>query len=191
MSISVLDTYATTADTVDEEKLPCRREDPEQPEAGRGGVAEAGVRHAVRGQGEQTFLDLVEHLVEWVRDAPLLLVALARPELRLRDPHPVAVADGDDRFNAQCPVAGDRCERGGGGEGRRFLVEERADARVLPRRRRGHAGLVEYRLFAGRAGGRILDRCRKCVELVAQSVAHGVDRACFNQERQGVHRVPP
>ena len=32
--------------------------------------------------GQPTFLDLVEHLVEWVRDAPLLLVALARPELR-------------------------------------------------------------------------------------------------------------
>lgn len=32
--------------------------------------------------GQPTFLDLVEHLVEWTRDAPLLLVALARPELR-------------------------------------------------------------------------------------------------------------
>ena len=32
--------------------------------------------------GQPTYLDLVEHLVEWVRDAPLLLVALARPELR-------------------------------------------------------------------------------------------------------------
>ncbi len=32
--------------------------------------------------GQPLFLDLIEHLVEWVRDAPLLLVALARPELR-------------------------------------------------------------------------------------------------------------
>jgi len=32
--------------------------------------------------GEPLFLDLVEHLVEWVRDAPMLLLALARPELR-------------------------------------------------------------------------------------------------------------
>ncbi len=32
--------------------------------------------------GEPMFLDLLEHLVEWVRDAPVLLVALARPELR-------------------------------------------------------------------------------------------------------------
>ena len=29
MSISVLDTYATTAAEIDEEMLPCRREDPE------------------------------------------------------------------------------------------------------------------------------------------------------------------
>jgi len=36
--------------------------------------------------GQPTFLDLVEHLAEWVRDAPLLLVLLSRPELRdLRD----------------------------------------------------------------------------------------------------------
>ncbi len=32
--------------------------------------------------GESLFMDLVEHLVEWVREAPILLVALARPELR-------------------------------------------------------------------------------------------------------------
>jgi class 3 adenylate cyclase/predicted ester cyclase len=32
--------------------------------------------------GQPMLLDLVEHLVEWVRDAPMLIVALARPELR-------------------------------------------------------------------------------------------------------------
>jgi class 3 adenylate cyclase/ketosteroid isomerase-like protein len=32
--------------------------------------------------GQPMFLDLIEHLIEWVRDAPILLVALARPELR-------------------------------------------------------------------------------------------------------------
>lgn len=32
--------------------------------------------------GQPMFLDLVEHLVEWVSDAPILLLALARPELR-------------------------------------------------------------------------------------------------------------
>ena len=31
--------------------------------------------------GEATFLDLVEHLADWARDAPVLLVCLARPEL--------------------------------------------------------------------------------------------------------------
>ena len=31
--------------------------------------------------GEPTFLDLVEHVAEWARDAPILLVCLARPEL--------------------------------------------------------------------------------------------------------------
>jgi DNA-binding SARP family transcriptional activator len=31
--------------------------------------------------GEATFLDLVEHLADWTRDAPLLLACLARPEL--------------------------------------------------------------------------------------------------------------
>jgi class 3 adenylate cyclase/tetratricopeptide (TPR) repeat protein/ketosteroid isomerase-like protein len=36
--------------------------------------------------GQPMFLDLVEHLVEWVRDVPLLVVLLARPELReMRD----------------------------------------------------------------------------------------------------------
>jgi class 3 adenylate cyclase/DNA-binding winged helix-turn-helix (wHTH) protein len=31
--------------------------------------------------GEPTFLDLIEHVADWVRDAPLLLVCMARPEL--------------------------------------------------------------------------------------------------------------
>jgi class 3 adenylate cyclase/ketosteroid isomerase-like protein len=32
--------------------------------------------------GQPMLLDLVEHLVEWVHDAPVLIIALARPELR-------------------------------------------------------------------------------------------------------------
>jgi class 3 adenylate cyclase/ketosteroid isomerase-like protein len=32
--------------------------------------------------GQSLLLDLVEHLVEWVRDAPVLILALGRPELR-------------------------------------------------------------------------------------------------------------
>jgi class 3 adenylate cyclase/tetratricopeptide (TPR) repeat protein len=31
--------------------------------------------------GEKTFLDLVDHIVDWARDTPILLVCLARPEL--------------------------------------------------------------------------------------------------------------
>ncbi len=31
--------------------------------------------------GEETFLDLVEHVADWTRDAPILIVCLARPEL--------------------------------------------------------------------------------------------------------------
>jgi len=31
--------------------------------------------------GEPTFLDLVEHIADWTRDAPILLIAMARPEL--------------------------------------------------------------------------------------------------------------
>jgi predicted ATPase len=30
---------------------------------------------------EPTLLDLIEHVVEWTADAPLLLICLARPEL--------------------------------------------------------------------------------------------------------------
>ncbi|WP_183518654.1 nuclear transport factor 2 family protein [Mycolicibacterium sp. BK634] len=37
-------------------------------------------------------LDFVEHLVEWVRDAPVLLIALARPELRETRPDLVTVS---------------------------------------------------------------------------------------------------
>lgn len=32
--------------------------------------------------GQPTFLDLLEHFAEWIRDAPVLVVGLARPELR-------------------------------------------------------------------------------------------------------------
>ncbi|MFL5847185.1 MAG: nuclear transport factor 2 family protein [Solirubrobacteraceae bacterium] len=32
--------------------------------------------------GQPTFLDLLEYFTEWIRDAPVLVVALARPELR-------------------------------------------------------------------------------------------------------------
>jgi class 3 adenylate cyclase/tetratricopeptide (TPR) repeat protein len=36
--------------------------------------------------GESTFLDLVEHIADWTRDAPILLIAMARPELLEKRP---------------------------------------------------------------------------------------------------------
>lgn len=36
--------------------------------------------------GEQTFLDLVEHIADWSRDAPILLLCMARPEFLDRRP---------------------------------------------------------------------------------------------------------
>jgi DNA-binding SARP family transcriptional activator len=37
--------------------------------------------------GERTFLDLVDHLADWIRDAPVLLMCVARPELLEVEPH--------------------------------------------------------------------------------------------------------
>jgi tetratricopeptide (TPR) repeat protein len=45
--------------------------------------------------GESTFLDLVEHLADWSRDAPILIVALARPEFLDERP-----GWGGGKFNA-------------------------------------------------------------------------------------------
>ena len=45
--------------------------------------------------GEPTFLDLVEHVAEWARDSPILLVCMARPEL-----HDVRPAWGGGKHNA-------------------------------------------------------------------------------------------
>jgi class 3 adenylate cyclase/tetratricopeptide (TPR) repeat protein len=36
--------------------------------------------------GEPTFLDLIDHIADWTRDAPILLIAKARPELLERRP---------------------------------------------------------------------------------------------------------
>src|SRR6266540_3764382 len=45
--------------------------------------------------GEPTFLDLIDHVTDWTRDAPILLICLARPELL--DIRPVW---GGGKFNA-------------------------------------------------------------------------------------------
>ena len=55
--------------------------------------------------GEPTFLELIEHLVEWGRDAPILLVALARPELR--DSRPTLCDEREGEVLALDPLPAD------------------------------------------------------------------------------------
>ncbi|MGI9622361.1 MAG: ATP-binding protein, partial [Acidimicrobiales bacterium] len=52
---------------------------------------------------EPLFLDLVEHLVEWVEDAPILILGLARPELR--DVRP-ALTERGGRVSTVVPIEG-------------------------------------------------------------------------------------
>jgi class 3 adenylate cyclase/predicted ATPase len=54
---------------------------------------------------EPTLLDLLEHLHHWTRDAPLLLLCLARPELTSKRP-----AWSGDRLTLQ-PLSGRECDR--------------------------------------------------------------------------------
>ena len=49
---------------------------------------------------EPTFLDLVEHLADWSRDAPILLICIARPELLDERPR-----WGGGKFNATSVLA--------------------------------------------------------------------------------------
>ncbi len=71
--------------------------------------------------GEQTFLDLVDHLADRVRDASVVLVCIARPELLEARP-----AWGGGKPNATSillePLSDDECER---------LIENRVDAGSL------------------------------------------------------------
>ena len=60
--------------------------------------------------GEATFLDLIEHIADWSRDAPILLVCLARPELL-----DVRPGWGGGKLNATTvllePLSDDECGR--------------------------------------------------------------------------------
>jgi DNA-binding SARP family transcriptional activator/tetratricopeptide (TPR) repeat protein len=60
--------------------------------------------------GEATFLDLVEHIADWSRDAPLVLVCIARPELL--DARP---SWGGGKLNATAvslePLSDEQCSR--------------------------------------------------------------------------------
>ena len=54
--------------------------------------------------GEPTFLDLVEHLADWSRDVPILLLCLARPDYSRSAP-PGAVGSSTRRrsCSSRCP----------------------------------------------------------------------------------------
>ncbi len=54
---------------------------------------------------EPTLLDLIEHLCDWTRDAPLLLLCLARPELVTKRP-----AWGGDRLTLE-PLSPAQCDQ--------------------------------------------------------------------------------
>ena len=69
--------------------------------------------------GEPTFLDLVEHVADWSRDAPILLLCLARPELLDRRP-----SWGGGKLNATDRAARAALDRG----------DRRADRRAARRR---------------------------------------------------------
>jgi DNA-binding SARP family transcriptional activator/class 3 adenylate cyclase len=60
--------------------------------------------------GESRFLDLVEHVADWTRDAPIMLVCLARPELLVLRPE-----WGGGKLNATVtllePLSGDECSQ--------------------------------------------------------------------------------
>jgi class 3 adenylate cyclase/tetratricopeptide (TPR) repeat protein len=59
---------------------------------------------------ESKFLDLVEYLVGWSRDAPILIVCLARPELLDRHPAWLAAIPSATSINLQ-PLSGTEAER--------------------------------------------------------------------------------
>ena len=84
---------------------------------------------------EPPLLDLIEHLADWTRDAPMLLLCVARPELLERRP-----GWGGGKMNATTillePLAGDEAERAAREPARRRGPAERR-ARADPRGGRG------------------------------------------------------
>ena len=100
---------------------------------------------------EATFLDLTEQLAEWSREAPLLVVALARPELLDRRP-----GWGGGKLNATNislePLKADECEK---------LIENLAGQAGLPRE-------VEQRVIAAAEGNPLFVE-----EMVAMLVDEG------------------
>ena len=108
---------------------------------------------------EPTFIDLVEHVADWARDAPLLLLIMARPELLERVP-----AWGGGKPNATSvllePLARGRRGRAAGPPRRPGGHRRSAAARILARRRgqpavrRGGRGHADRRRRRGGTGTR-------------------------------------
>jgi class 3 adenylate cyclase/tetratricopeptide (TPR) repeat protein len=78
--------------------------------------------------GEEAFLDLVEHVADWTRDAPILLLCLARPDLLERRPGWVSTRPNSTSVLLE-PLSPEEAERffaGLGGHG-----DERLRRRIL------------------------------------------------------------
>ena len=170
------------------ERLVDRRDRPARPTRGaaRGDVlgGAAPVRGGWRASGrwwssfedihwaEPTLLDLIEHLADWVRDAPILLLCLARPGAARRAPD--LGRRQAERDDAPARAAGRR--RGAGAD--------RAPPRRLPvgRRRR-------------RTGGRMLEVAGGNPLFLEQLVAAaaetgGCPTACPAQRQRADRRAP-
>ena len=95
-------------------------------------------RARVRGSavGRRGLLDFVEHLLDWSRDHPIFMLALARPELAER-PRPGAPASATSRSLYLEPLAG----RDGRAPRRARPGPARRAARPDPRARRGRAAV--------------------------------------------------
>ena len=130
--------------------------------------------------GEARFLDLVEHLADWVREAPILLVCLARPELLNVRPAWGGGKAQRDRGAARTALgrgvlAVDRESRRPGRVGSRSARENRGGGRRQPALRRRDA-LDADRRRPARPRGRSLDRCGRYLD--GSGAPHDPGPAC-------------
>ena len=137
--------------------------------------------------GEPTFLDLVDHIADLSRGAPILVLCLARPELLDKRP-----GWGGGKLNATTillePLSADECDELIERARRRRADEERADPRGggrEPALRRGDAG-ARRRRTATCASRRPSRRCSGAPRPARPRGAHG-DRA---RRRRG-RDLPP
>ncbi len=120
--------------------------------------------------GEPTFLDLVDHIADWTRDAPILLIAMARAELLEKRP----AWGGGKRWVTTMslePLSEDR-ERGAGrrpagprGAPGRPPRADQPGGRGQPTLRRGAARQAHRRRVPGPVGRRLVGHTGTCREL--------------------------